>query len=84
MPKLHKALPAFRGITACCGTTTEDIAKIIHAILVGIRPALHALWRRESMRIDITTDECSISSGGIDIVEMMKEADRKAFVRGVE
>ena len=38
MPKLHKELPAFRGITACCGTTTEGKAKLINAVLVGLDP----------------------------------------------
>ena len=45
MPKLHKAIPAFRSITACCGTTTEGVAKTVNAALVGIRPVLDALWR---------------------------------------
>ena len=47
MPKLHKQLPAFRGITVRCGTTTEGIAKRVHAVLVGIRTVLNALWRED-------------------------------------
>ena len=38
-PKLHKKLVATRGITACCGTTTEGVAKIVNTILVAIRPS---------------------------------------------
>ena len=57
MPKLHKQLPAFRGNTACCGTTTEGIAKVVNAVLVGIRPVLNALCCEECIRIGIVTDE---------------------------
>ena len=46
MPKLHRAKTALRGNTSCCGTITEGIAKIVNAILVGIRPVLHATWRK--------------------------------------
>ena len=45
MPKLHKAIPAFQGITACCGTTTEGVAKIVNAVRVGIRPVQDAVCR---------------------------------------
>ena len=38
MPKLRKQLPVCRGITACCGTTTEGIAKAVSAVLAGTRP----------------------------------------------
>lgn len=86
MPKLHKALPAFRGITACCGTTTEGIvAKVVNDILVGIRPVLNALWREECIRIGISiAKECWITSGGIDIVDILNEMDNKAKTLGVE
>ena len=77
MPKLHKQLPAFRGITACCGTTTEELAKVVHAVLVGIRPFLNALWREECIRIGIITDQCWIISGGIEIVEVIRGMGRK-------
>ena len=77
--KLHKQLPAFRSIiTACCGTTTEGIAKVVNAVLAGIRPVLNALWREECIRIGIITDECWITSGGTEIVEVMRGMDRKA------
>ena len=76
MPKLHKAKPAFRGITSCCGTITEGIAKRVNAILVGIRPVLHAIWRKECLRIGIVAKECWITSGG-SIVELMRDMDKK-------
>ena len=57
MPKLYKAIPAFRGITACCGTTTEGVAKIVNAVLVGIRPVLDALWHEECIRIDLVANK---------------------------
>ena len=63
MPKLHKAIPAFRGITACGGTTTEGVAKIVNAVLVGIRPVLDALWREECIRIGLVANKCWITSG---------------------
>ena len=78
MPKLQKAKPAFRGITSCCGTITEGIAKIVNAILVGIRPVLHAIWRKECLRIGVVAKECWITSGGSDIVELMRDMDKKA------
>ena len=82
MPKLHnKQLPAFRGITACCGTTTEGIAELV---FVGIRPVLNALWREEYIRIGIITDGCWITSGGTEIVEVMRGMDRKAMTPGEE
>ena len=84
MPKLRKQLPAFRGITACCGTTTEGIAKVVNALLVGIRPVLNALWREECIRIGIIADECWITSGGSEIVEAMRGMDRKAMTPGEE
>ena len=45
---------------------------------------LHALWRQKCIQISIATDECWISSGGMVIVEMKEEMDRKAFVPGVD
>ena len=84
MPKLHKQLPAFRGITACCGTTAEGIAKVVNAVLVGITPVLSALWREECIRIGIIADECWITSGGSEIVEAMRGMDRKAMTPGEE
>lgn len=36
-PKLHKKLVATRGITACCGTTTEGVAKIVNTDHVCMR-----------------------------------------------
>ena len=78
MPKLHKAIPAFRGITACCGTTTEGVAKIVNAALVGIRPVLDALWREECIRIGLVANKCWITSGGAEIVNVMKYLDHKA------
>ena len=78
MPKLHKAKTAFRGITSCCGTITEGIAKIVIAILVGIRPVLYAISRKKCLRIGIVAKECWIISGGSDIVELMRDTDKKA------
>ena len=83
MPKLHEQLPAFRGVTACCGTTTEGIAKVVNAVLVAIRPVLNAFWREECIRIGIT-DECWITSGSTEIVEVMRGMDRKATTPGEE
>ena len=77
MPKLHEAKAAFRGICLCCGTITEGIAKIVNAILVGIRPVLHAIWRKECLRIGIVAKECWITSGGSDIVELMRDVGTK-------
>ena len=77
MPKVHKAIPAFRGITACCDTTTEGVAKIVNAVLVGIRPVLDALWREECIRIGLVANECWIASGGAEIVDVMKDLDHK-------
>ena len=84
MPKLHKQLLAFRGITACCGTTTEGIANVVNAVLVGIRPVVNALWREECIRIGIVTDKCWITSGGTEIVAVMRGMDRKANTLGEE
>ena len=70
--------------TACCGTTTEGIAKVVNAVLVGIRRVLNALWREECIRIGIVTDECWITSGGTEIVEVMRGMDRKAMTPGEE
>ena len=70
MPKLHKSIPAFRGITACCGTTTEGVAKIVNAVLVGIRPVLDDLWREECIRIGLVANKCWITSGGAEIVNV--------------
>ena len=79
MPKLYKAIPAFRGITACCGTTTEEgVAKIVNAVLVGIRPVLGALWHEECIRIDLVANKCWITSGGAEIANVMKDLDHKA------
>ena len=78
MPKLHKAIPAFRGITACCGTTTEGVAEIVNAVLVGIRPVLDALWREKCIRIGLVANKCSITSGGAEIVDDTKDLDHKA------
>ena len=77
MPKLHKQLPAFRVITACCGTTTEGNAEVVNAVLVGIRAVLNALWREECIRIGIVPDECWITSGGTNILEVMRGMDRQ-------
>lgn len=82
MPKLHKEVPAFRGITACCGTITEGIAKIVTAILVGIRPVLHALWREQCIRIGIAANECWITTGGADIVDIIQDRDQTAQMEG--
>ena len=78
MPKLHKAIPAFRGITAFCGTTTEGVAKIANAVLVGIRPVLDALWREECIRIGLAANECWIASGRVEIVDVMNDLDHEA------
>ena len=86
MPKRRKQLPAFLGITACCETTTEGIAKVVNAVLVQveIRPVLNALWREGCIRIGIITDERWITSGGTEIVEVMRGMDRKAMTPGEE
>ena len=78
MPKLHKAKPAFRGIASCYGTITEGIAKIVNAMLVGVRPVLHAIWSKEGLRTGIVAKECWIISGGSDIIELMRDLDKKA------
>lgn len=78
MPKLHKELPGFRGITACNDTTTEGVETITNAILVGFRPVLHALWRIECLRAGITAKECWITSGGRDIVDALRDLDKRA------
>ena len=77
MPKLHKAIPALRGITACCGTITKRVAEIVNAVLVGIRPVLDALWREECIRIGLIANKCWITSGGAEIVDVMKYLDHK-------
>ena len=43
--KLHKNPVAARGITTCCGSPMDGIAKIVNACLAALRPVLHALWR---------------------------------------
>ena len=58
MPNLHEAKPALSGMTSCCGTITEGIAKIVNAILVGIRPVLQAIWCKECLGIGIVAKEC--------------------------
>ena len=78
MPKLHKLIPAFRGVTACCGTTTEGVAKIVNAVLVGIRRVLDALWREECIRIGLVANRYWITSGGAEIMNAMKDLDQKA------
>ena len=78
MPKLHKAIPAFRGITACCGTITEGVANIVNAVLVGIRPVLDALWREKCIRIGLVANKCWNTSGGAEMVDVMKDFDHKA------
>ena len=84
MPKLHKQLPVFRGMTACCGATTEVIGKVVNEVLVGSRPVLNALWREQCVRIGIITDDFWITSGGTDFVEVMRGMDRKAMTPGEE
>ena len=62
----------------------RGIAQVINAILVGIRPVLNALWREECIRIGMVTEECWITSGGTEIVEVMRDMDRKALTPGEE
>ena len=47
--KLHKNPVATRGITACCGSPLDGIARIVNACLVALRPVLHALWREKCL-----------------------------------
>ena len=63
--KLHKNPVATRGITACCGSPLDGIARIVNACLVALRPVLHALWREKCLEIGILADECWITSSGI-------------------
>ena len=55
--KLHNPV-ATRGITACCGSPMDGIAKIVNACLAALRPVLHALWREKCVEIGIFSDEC--------------------------
>ena len=43
---------------------------------------LNALWHEECIRIDTTTDECWMTSGCTEIVEVMRGVDRKAMTPG--
>ena len=62
--KLHKNPVATRGITTCCGSPMDGIAKIVNACLVVSRPVLHALWRDKCVEIGIFSYECWITSSG--------------------
>ena len=56
--KLHKNPVATRGITACCGSPMDGIARIVNACLMALRPVLHASWREKCSEIGILADEC--------------------------
>ncbi len=82
MPKLHKKEIKFRGITTCCATITEGVARMVHACLRGMLPTLHSLWRQVGSKIGIISEECWITNGGIEIIDICREADRVRQARG--
>ena len=78
--KLHNKNPvATGGMTACCGSPMDGIAKIVNACLAALRPVLHhALWRDTYVEIYIFSDECWITSSGSDIINIVRTSDSLA------
>ena len=73
--KLHKNPVATRGITACCGSPMDGIARIVNACLMALRPVLHASWREKCSEIGILADECWITSSGAEIIDIWRAVD---------
>ena len=73
--KLHKNPVATRGITACCESPLDGIARIVNACLVALRPVLHVLRREKCLEIGILTDECWITSSGTEIIDIIHAVD---------
>ena len=76
--KLHVNRVATRGITACCGSPMDGIAKIVNACLAALKPDLHALWRDKRVGISIFSDECWITSSGSEIIDIVRTSDAVA------
>ncbi|CAN0173407.1 unnamed protein product, partial [Ascophyllum nodosum] len=79
--KLHKNPVATRGITACCGSPMDGVAKIVNACLAALRPVMHALWRDKCVEIGIFSDECWITSSGSEIIDIVRNSDAAANSR---
>ena len=76
--KLHKDPVATRGITACCGSPMDGIAKIVNACLAALRPVLNALWRDKCVEIGIFSDECWIRLSDAEIIDIVRTSDAVA------
>ena len=76
--KLHKNPVATRGITACCGSPMDGVAKIVNACLAALSPVMHALWRDKCVEIGIFSDECWITSSGSEIIDIVRNSDAAA------
>ena len=76
--KLNKNPVATRGITACCRSPMDGIAKIVNACLAALRPVLHALWRDKCVKIGIFSDKCWITSSSSEIIDIVLTSDAAA------